>query len=331
MADVEAAPIESTNGGKAEAIEEKATLERDSSQEDSSQADLTKLEQDIIRQIEYYFSENNLRRDKFLISKVGEAGDGWVDISVLLTFNRLKTITEDAKAIADALDKSPHGVVEISEDRSQLRRHPDNPLPEFNETRRKELSSRTAYAKGFPLDSELSTLIDFFHKAFENVEQVQMRKYYCLKTKAHLFKGSVFVTFSTKEQAEEFVAKEGLKFGEKPMLRYLQPHYLDLKKKERDDMDKTKKAKKAAAKGAIPDKEEFTLPKSATVHFIGAGGSDISREDIKSKIAEIEPSLEVAFIHFQKGDKDGDLRFQKENDAPKLMEKLTLTEGKVRL
>lgn len=322
MADVDTVMIDNKNGKNADELK---TEDHKQESDDNSQEDLTKLERDIIRQIEYYFSENNLRRDKFLSAKVAETEDGWVDLSVLLTFNRLKSITEDAKAIADAMDKSTHGTVQVNEDRSKVRRHPENPLPEFNETRRKETQARTAYAKGFPLDSDLSTLIDYFNNNFENVEQVIMRKYFCPKTKKHLFKGSVFVTFSQREFADEFVAKPELKYKEKDLLRYTQSNYFELKKVERAEQDKKKKEKKQA-KDLAADKEAFALPKSAVVHFTGVDG-EITREDIKAKIAEIDNTLEMAFIHFNKGDKEGDLRFNKENHGAKLMEKLT--DGKV--
>jgi lupus La protein len=323
MADVETVKIESTNGTK---VTEEVKSESQENSDNNSQSDLSKLERDIIRQIEYYFSEPNLRRDKFLISKVGETEEGWVEIAVLLTFNRLKAITEDSKAITDAMDKSINGTVQVSEDRLKLRRHPEHPLPEFNETRRKETQARTAYAKGFPLDSTLSQLIEFFNNNFENVEQVIMRKYFCPKTKKHLFKGSVFVTFSKREFAEDFVNKEEIMYLEKALLRYTQSKYIEIKKKEREENDKKKKAKKEA-KETETAKEEFALPKKAVVHFVGAEG-DLTREDIKARVIEVEPAVDMAFIHFQKGDKEGDLRFNKENDAEKLLEKLE--GGKVR-
>lgn len=324
--------IESANGEKVEdkKVEdikvEDVKAEKDD--DEDSQKDNSKHEQDIIRQIEYYFSENNLRRDKFMSQKIAENDNGWIDISVLLTFNRLKSITEDATEIVDAMDKSPHGIVQISEDRKQLRRHPENPLPEFNETRRKEVQGRTAYAKGFPLDSSLSTLIDFFNNNFENVEQVIMRKYFCPKSKQHLFKGSVFITFSKRELAEEFVNKPELKYKEKVLLRYMQTKYHEVKKAERSESDKKKKNQKQA-KELAADKEAFALPKAAVVHFtLNDDKIELTREDIKAKIAELDESLEIAFIHFQKGDKVGDVRFGKENNGKTLMEKLD--DGKVR-
>lgn len=330
MAEVEAVQIEPTNGAKIEAEDSKVEIKAEEAANgvivEDSHCDLTKLEQDIIRQIEYYFSEINLRRDKFLIQKVGEA-EGWVDISVLLTFNRLKSITEDAKTIADAMEKSSNGTVQLSEDRQKVRRHPENPLPEFNETRRKEIQARTAYAKGFPLDSKFDVLLEYFNNNYKNVENVVMRKYFCPKTKVHLFKGSVFVTFATRESSEEFVNKPDLKYNEKELLRYTQSAYNELKKKEKEEMDKKKKAKKEA-KELATEKEEFNLPKAAVLHFTGVTDIEMTREDIKARIAEIESSLEIAFIHFQKGDKEGDIRFQKENQAKTLLEKIE--DGKVR-
>lgn len=283
-------------------------------------AKLPKSEQDIIKQMEYYFSESNLRRDKFLVQKIKENEDGWVELSVMLTFNRLKAMTEDTNVIVTALDKSPHGIVQISEDKLKVRRHPDNPLPEFNEERRKELQLRTAYAKGFPLDSKIDVVIEYFNSNFPNVEQVQMRKYFDKdNTKKYLFKGSVFATFTKKEYAEEFVSKPDLKYEEKPLIRYMQTKYFEVKKQEMDE----RKKKKGARKAAIEQEKEvpFELPKGAFLSFKGIEG-DITREDIKDAIKKIDEKIEIAFVNFTRGDKEGSLRFSKENDGSKFLESL---------
>lgn len=80
-----------------------------------------------------------------------------------------------------------------------MRRNSELPIPEMNEDRRKELASRTVYAKGFPKDAQLDDLLKFF-KQFETVENLIMRRYQDRVTKAKLFKGSVFAMFKTKEQ-----------------------------------------------------------------------------------------------------------------------------------
>lgn len=335
MADTENVPAEETapdtNGNKPEEatkVDEPIVAEKteDDSPTEENGSQLSKLERDIIRQIEYYFGDVNMRRDKFLIQKVAENDDGWVPITVLLTFNRLRSISDDAQAIANAVEKSSVGLVQLSDDRTMLRRHPDNPLPEFNESRRKELQGRTAYAKGFPLTATMSELIEYFNSNFEKVQNVIMRKYFCPKTKKYLFKGSVFVTFAEKQLAEDFVKKEGIKYLDKDLLRYTQVHYYEVKKQERSNDEKKKHSKKANA-AAERQEDELKLPKAAVIHFEGIEG-EITREDIKKRIAEIEPSLDVSFVHFNKGDKQGDLRFSKENDGTKLLEKLD--DGKVK-
>lgn len=303
---VDPAEVENGNGHK-------------SDDENTANSNLSQLDQDIIRQIEYYFSESNMRRDKFLTQKMDENEGKWVPISVLLTFNRLKALSEDPKVIAETIVKSANGIVELSEDKEKLRRHPDNPLPEFNEARRKELMHRTAYAKGFPLDSTMSTILQYINENFEKVENVIMRKYFNQTEKNYHFKGSIFILFETKEAAEEFVKREDVKFGEKALLRYMQEEYIKIKRQEEKEKKEKRKAK-AQQKEAEAIKVE--LPRNAIVHFTTDTTPTIRREDLKKKLLEVDPSLIIAYIHYDMGDKEGDIRFSKENDAKKFMEKL---------
>lgn len=168
---------------------------------------VTNTEQKIIQQVEYYFGDANLNRDKFLLEAIGKDEEAWVPITVLLTFKRLSALSTDSNIIADALMKSDNGLVEVSEDKLKIRRHPERPIPEHNEERRKEIMSRTAYVKGFPLDIDIDTLLQYFAD-FEKVAHVNMRKYLDKPSKTYKFKGSVFATFEKKEQAEEFIEKK---------------------------------------------------------------------------------------------------------------------------
>lgn len=309
-------------------VEETKPVEVDDSEIISK---LPQLEQTIIKQLEYYFSEANLRRDKFMNTKIAENEDGWVDLSVMLTFNRLKEITTEADAIVEALSKSPHGIVQVSEDKTKVRRHPDNPLPEFNEARRKETQDRTAYAKGFALDATLSEVIDFFHTNFKQVEQVQMRKYFDKeKSKKYLFKGSVFVTFATKVLAEEFVAQPDLMYKEKPLLRYMQEKYFEVKKQENEERKKRRNEKKKETEAKpVENKEPINLPKGTILSFTGIEEGEFTRENIKEAVSKVDATIEIAFVNFKRGDKDGHLRFAKEDDGKKFLEKLG--EEKVKL
>lgn len=71
----------------------------------------------ILTQMEFYFSDSNLRRDRFLREKIGEcmpqmvAGEDpesaerrvGVDLSIFLQFNNIKAITDDVTVIRDSL------------------------------------------------------------------------------------------------------------------------------------------------------------------------------------------------------------------------------------
>ena len=58
------------------------------------------------RQIEYYFSDSNYPRDKFLLEKEKLREDGFIEIAVLTTFNRLKQLTTIVSQIANAIEDS---------------------------------------------------------------------------------------------------------------------------------------------------------------------------------------------------------------------------------
>lgn len=92
--------------------------------------------------------------------------------------------------------------VQVSEDGQKIRRSPEMPVPEMNEERRKELQTRTVYAKGLPRDSKLDDLLKFFQQHGE-VDNLVMRKYLDRSKKQRIFKGSVFITFKNKEQVRK--------------------------------------------------------------------------------------------------------------------------------
>jgi len=58
----------------------------------------------ILTQVEYYFSDSNLDDDDFLKSLMDE--NGWVPVSKVADFNRLKKMTTDIQLIVDASTNS---------------------------------------------------------------------------------------------------------------------------------------------------------------------------------------------------------------------------------
>ena len=74
-----------------------------------------------LKQVEFYFSDSNLPRDKFLLKEVQKSEDGWIPISLIATFARMKKITEDVRLIATALEES-ESLLQVNEEQTHVRR-----------------------------------------------------------------------------------------------------------------------------------------------------------------------------------------------------------------
>ena len=46
----------------------------------------------VVRQMEFYFSDSNLPRDRFMLERVHENPEGYVDIGLIATFARMRDI-----------------------------------------------------------------------------------------------------------------------------------------------------------------------------------------------------------------------------------------------
>lgn len=77
------------------------------------------LTAEIKRQIEYYFSEDNLLKDIFLRKNMNK--DGWVPVILLMTFRKLKNLSQDKDFVVQAMQSSEK--VELSADCQLLRPH----------------------------------------------------------------------------------------------------------------------------------------------------------------------------------------------------------------
>jgi hypothetical protein len=89
-------------------------------------------------QLAYYFSDKNLRHDRFLRRKTGPRGTGEVDVACLASFNRVKALTTDLDVVRAALRTLPE--LCVSDDGMHVWR--DRPLPTDDDS-----DERTVYAE----------------------------------------------------------------------------------------------------------------------------------------------------------------------------------------
>ncbi|XP_045594728.2 la-related protein 1B isoform X2 [Procambarus clarkii] len=62
------------------------------------------IKEKIMKQVEYYFSDDNLANDIFMRRKMSK--DGYIPVSLIASFNRMKQLTQDVKLIVDVCKTS---------------------------------------------------------------------------------------------------------------------------------------------------------------------------------------------------------------------------------
>jgi len=125
------------------------------------------LRTNILKQIEYYFSDENLESDHYLISLMDDKG--WVPISKIADFKRVKKMSTDIQFILDALQSSC--VVEVQG--NMIRRHDDWPkwIPALTE---QKLASDSHRPLGQPAEEAVVSLKKVFdEKPSDNESLVQ--------------------------------------------------------------------------------------------------------------------------------------------------------------
>uniref|UniRef100_A0A8C7FMJ8 Small RNA binding exonuclease protection factor La n=1 Tax=Oncorhynchus kisutch TaxID=8019 RepID=A0A8C7FMJ8_ONCKI len=250
---------------------------------------MSELEKKVARQIEYYFGDHNLPRDKFLKEQL-QLDDGWVTLETMLKFNRLKCLTTDPNVIVESLKKSKTGLLEMSEDKTKIRRISSKPLPELNDEYKDALKHKSVYIKGFPLETTLDE-IDGWLKGKGVIENIQMRRNLQKK-----FKGSVFLTFDTEEVSKQFLGRTDTKsFKENEMIVLSREDYHAKKAEDRKQFKAEEKAKKSL------DEQTGCLLK-----FSGNLDS-VSREDFHEVFSG---HGQIKWIDFIRGAKEGTILFR---------------------
>ncbi|XP_055931736.1 lupus La protein homolog isoform X2 [Argiope bruennichi] len=290
--------------------------------EDSS-SDISELEQKIIRQIEYYFGNFNLCKDKFLREQI-KLDDGWVPLETMVKFNRLKILTQDFNTICTALGKSPNGLIEINEDSTKIRRRVEKPIPDESYLKNEAVQDRTLYVKGFRKNITLDELLEFFKE--HKVENIFMRRY---PGNNRGFKGSCFVMFETVEDADKFLENKVIKFEGTELLKEKKKDYT--KRKDIYFANVRAEKEKKLAKKVDGNKEdgdedsevpEVDITPGCLLKLTGLG-STCSREDLKKALGEFG---KISYVDYVRGNPEAVVRFES-GVAAKVLEKADEEDG----
>lgn len=120
--------------------------------EPEQQTSQEQLDRDVVlQQVEFYFGDANLPKDKFLKKqiKADPENEGWVSLDVVATFKKMKALKVDASGIAAALQGSE--LLAISDDGTRVRR--TRPLPAADTS-----APRTVVAQGLTIEPTIDVL-----------------------------------------------------------------------------------------------------------------------------------------------------------------------------
>ncbi|XP_036857062.2 la-related protein 7 isoform X2 [Manis javanica] len=183
--------METESGNPEKAMEEEST-DKKKEVEKKKRSRVKQVLADIAKQVDFWFGDANLHKDRFLREHIEKSRDGYVDISLLVSFNKMKKLTTDGKLIARALKSS--AVVELDLEGTRIRRK--KPLGE----RPKDEDERTVYVELLPKNVNHSWIERVFGKC-GNVVYISIPHYKSTGDP----KGFAFVEFETKEQAAKAI------------------------------------------------------------------------------------------------------------------------------
>lgn len=335
---------ETPSNGNASHVEESGDAgTTENSKEDKKEIVIDEnLKAKIVKQIEYYFGDMNLSKDRFLKEQI-QLDDGWVPNDRMLKFNRLNSICSDWNVITQALKESSE-LMEVSEDGTKIRRSPNKPLPGDSKERRDEVTSRTIYANRFPLDAKLDDLMVFF-ETYGPVDNIFMKRDF----HKHTFKGSVFTTYKNKEDAEKFLNDQEATFKDTKLeVKQWKTDYFKSKPEKKKDAAKKVAAEKSAKseeneksdkkdeKGrgkpeeVDADDEERVkqqMTKGAVLHISGMS-EETNREEVRTLFLK---HGDVSWVDFDQGVTEGYIRLKEPNSATTALESLQKLDGGITL
>jgi len=99
----------------------------------------------ITQQVEFYFSDANITKDKFLLKHVKRNKEGFVSLKLISSFKRVKHLTKDWRQVAFAIKKCSK-LLEVNDLETKVRRLSD--LPAYDET----TPSRTVVILNLPME-----------------------------------------------------------------------------------------------------------------------------------------------------------------------------------
>ncbi|KAM3964319.1 la-related protein 7-like [Aphomia sociella] len=146
------------------------------------------LYENILKQMEFYFSDANLTKDRFLGELVKT--DAYVPIDVFLKFNKIRSMTQDVNDIVKAMKNST--LLELSDDKTKVKRQ--TPVLPY------DADQRTVYVESIPVTASRDWLERIFSD-YGHVAYISLPKF----KNSQRIKGYGFIEFNKPEDAQKCI------------------------------------------------------------------------------------------------------------------------------
>lgn len=125
-----------------------------------SSVPITELDEEtktkIMEQVEFYFSDANVTKDKELAKQIRRNEMGYVSIKWITSFRKIQALTQDWKAVSRVLAQSAQ--LKVSTDKKMVRRK--HPIPKKSD----QFADRTVMASNLPLtERSVDSVKDYFN------------------------------------------------------------------------------------------------------------------------------------------------------------------------
>lgn len=88
----------------------------------------------IKKQVEYYFSDSNLRRDKFFQELISQNSEGYVPVDAIMRCRRIRNLNASAPMLVESLQSSSE--VELNSEKTGIRRVDNRPPPPLQQSQK---------------------------------------------------------------------------------------------------------------------------------------------------------------------------------------------------